>query len=162
MLVHPPACNISRSAYTCTYIRSPPVGAYIHTYVYALTLTGPSSHVILNALNLKAFICNRIITAGAVIRFAVSPKRIYPSQDCRSRERPSGVAGFRILSAAAARILSILIAVEGERNRERKTSQIQRRDYGDDVGSILIVRDIVPLLVPRPRYSFTLRRDLAP
>lgn len=43
-------------------------------------LPGPSSHVILNALNLKAFICNRIITAGTVIRFAVSPKRIYSSR----------------------------------------------------------------------------------
>lgn len=59
-------------------------------------LPGPSSHVILNALNLKAFICNRIITAGTVIRFAVSPKRIYSSRT-GNVARPSGKSGLSVL-----------------------------------------------------------------
>lgn len=93
------------------------LSAYIVCSSDALLL-GPSSHVILNALNLKAFICNRIITAGTVIRFAVSPKRIYSSRTgnvgAESRVHP-GSRDFRSSSCStqerrSASKLSILIA----------------------------------------------------
>lgn len=119
-------------------IRSKRIHGMLRWCTYTL-LSEPSSHVILNALNLKAFICNRIITAGTVIRFAVSPKRIYSSRTgnvgAESRVHPgkSGLSVLRLQYARArASKLSILIATSFERR-----SQIQRRDYGDNGTSSL-------------------------
>lgn len=154
-------------------IRSKRIHGMLRWCTYTL-LSEPSSHVILNALNLKAFICNRIITAGTVIRFAVSPKRIYSSRTgnvgAESRVHP-GSRDFRSSSCStqehrSASKLSILIATSFKRR-----SQMHRRDYGDNgtsvaPNSILIVRDIAELLAPhvcpRLRHDSLFSRNLTP